>query len=199
MKHAILVAHESAAFHESARRLLLDFVLHVVGTAREASTAISARRWAGIVSSTSLPDASGLVLAHFARDRDPDVPILLCSSSKDVSLANRAQLVNAHIAYEPFIDGNVIAFATLVRRRFSDRAERMHDIVDTLGTSWKLSPQERHVVELAAYGVSRDGICAELHVTRNTLKTVVGRILRKADCADLDEVVRAALDRAAFG
>jgi DNA-binding NarL/FixJ family response regulator len=198
MNQSILLVHDALSFQDVVRHCLADVPLHAMRTAREASLALSSRRWAGLIVGTSLPDASGFVLAHFARERDPDVPILLCASSDDVTLANLAQLLYAQIAYAPTA-GNLIAFAALVRKRFADRAERLHDIVERLGTEWRLSPQERHVVELASYGVSRDGICAELSVTRNTLKTVIARILRKADCVDLNEVVRAALDHAAFG
>jgi DNA-binding NarL/FixJ family response regulator len=199
MRGEILVVHGSPAFHDELQRQVPEVVLERARTARDAAVSLAARRWSGLVTSASLPDASGFVLAHYARERDPDLPILLCAATDDVRLANRAQLLHAQIAFEPFIAGNVSAFAALARRRSGLRASRIHDIVDSIGSAWRLSPQERHVVELASYGVSREGICAELSVTRNTLKTVVARILRKADCADLNQVVRAALDRAAFG
>lgn len=155
--------------------------------------ALASRGFAGLVLDVMLPDGSGLTLLRDLRRAGISAPALVITGSADRQLANTCYALSAACVYKPSIDDHVDSFVRRTLARTGSVQERVVHAVAQYAVEHGLTKRERDLVELAALGVSREGLAAELHVTENTVKTHVRRLLGRCGESKLDDVVRAVL------
>jgi DNA-binding NarL/FixJ family response regulator len=156
-----------------------------VGTVAEAEEAIERVRPDVAVLDLLLPDGNGLDLTETLLDRFPNLAVLIYTGQEDgpwlqdalncgarglalksgssAELATAIERVAAGMSYiDPRLDGAIAS-----RRAGNATVRRV------------LSPREREVLELAATGLTADGIAAQLFLSVETVRTHTRNAVRK--------------------
>jgi DNA-binding NarL/FixJ family response regulator len=90
--------------------------------------------------------------------------------------------------------GEAVLAPTLARRLVGDFLSRPERLRSTPEQLEELTPREREVVALVAYGLSNDEIAERLVITHATAKTHVSRALRKLHARDRAQLVALAYE-----
>lgn len=148
----------------------------------------SERRITAMVLELNLPDGSGIELLAETSTRDPRIPTLVVSGDWTDDALRRAQFYGAFFLPKPATAANLRAF---VKWAFgSEPAGRSLDReVAELANRLRLTPREAEIVACAARGMSRPHMLEHLGITASTLKTMVRRIIRKANKKSLADLL----------
>jgi DNA-binding NarL/FixJ family response regulator len=157
-------------------------------------------QWVGIVVHAILKDdTSGLDVLEAVRAAGLDTPALAVASHGDSRFISRARRLRAEVVSESSGSG---AFAGFARRAVAlhwTGTERLALVVDALAAEHELAPRESELVAAAVTGMPRRIMAGQLHVSENTIKVQVRRVLAKIRAASLDDVADEILWRAMAG
>ena len=205
--------------HELAREALLSVLarepdLAVVGEARDGPEAVAlARRLRPdlVLMDLRMPGLDGLQATRAVVEAVPGVKVVVLSSFETRALVLEA--LRAGAAGYLLKGATKAEVLTTLRdvlggavRVQPDLAARLlHEEAEQGGAGRRAAPpaaltaRELEVLRLVAGGRSNDEIGAALHLTRNTVKTHVARLLRKLDAADRAQAVARAAARGLLG
>jgi DNA-binding NarL/FixJ family response regulator len=168
----------------------------------EALSMVEASAPSVVLAETYLADGSGYSLARRLRDRAPTV-IVTRQHEGDVILDAAAAGAIGCLGHGYTVaelatlvaEGLETGFAVDARRLGTAlaRAAAASHGDDASGRIARLTPRERDVLRLLAVGLDNGAIGARLYVSPDTVRTHVGRILRKLDVHSRAEAVRVAL------
>jgi two-component system, NarL family, response regulator DevR len=194
--------------HEIFRQALCRYIdegdgLEVVGNAARLEEALARLKMAPadvVLTDVHLPDGSGIELCRRVSDLRPATKCLLLAGfaeetvgdaarrgiggilTKDVTVDELWDAIRSVASGRPRLNR-----AALQRRRLSSRKESFERLEKLL------SPQERHVLELLGRGLTNREIADLLHLSEDTVKHHVSRLLRKLKKRSRTEVVIALL------
>lgn len=139
-----------------------------------------------------LPDGSGVDAVRLARQAGLTQHAVLVTGLDPRPHLEAAFAVGASVLAKP------LARATLEQfLRDCDEPRKLAMslacAVDRRALEWSLAPQERAVVASACRGVARAAIPLELGLAESTVRDYTTRLLHKAGCTSLSEVVRMVL------
>lgn len=148
----------------------------------------SSRKWSGAVIDWKLPDADGLDIVRRIRAHWPALPVLLLTGEVDIVCINEVHAIGAEYAAKPVRAVNLLAFYERVV------ATQEHDPVAGAIVAFVadngLTPGEGELVRLLCRGVARDELAGRLRVKESTVKTLIRRLLKKADAPTTHVLVR---------
>jgi DNA-binding NarL/FixJ family response regulator len=174
-----------------------------VAVARTAAEAIhllnDVHRYWGAIIDVMLPDGSGLEVLRALRPRAPQLPVLIYTAHGDRGCIEQAQLLGAQYLPKPVGSLHVDAFARASAAwQLSAGERRFAAALDELVRRHGLTTRQAEIVRWVAAGTSPSDLPQCLGVTRNTIKTLVRRLLERCDAERLDDIVRP-LQWQAFG
>jgi two-component system, NarL family, response regulator DevR len=200
----VLVVEE----HEIFRQGLCRFIdecdgLEVVGNAARSDEALAYLQTVPadvVLADVHLPDRSGLELCGDVAARHPSTACLLLAGfageaigdaarngvggilPKDVTVDELCDAIRSVASGRPRLSRDTLQGRRLATGKESfDRLQKL------------LSPQERRVLELLGRGLTNREIADELHLSEDTVKHHVSRLLRKLEKRSRTEVVIALL------
>jgi len=136
----------------------------------------------------ALPDGSGMDFLEETSTRDPRIPTMVLTGDWTPDNMRRAQTFGALFLPKPASPENLQAFVDWAygsARTSSALQREVRDVADRVG----LTPRETDVLLLAAQGMTREEMRMKLGVSGSTLKTLVRRLIRRADTASLGLLV----------
>jgi DNA-binding NarL/FixJ family response regulator len=174
-----------------------------VAVARTAADAVrllnNVHHYWGAIIDVMLPDGSGLDILRALRPRAPQLPVLIHTAHGNRHCIEQAQLLGAQYLPKPAASLHVDAFARASAAwQLSAGERRFTAALDELVRRHGLTARQAEIVRWVAAGTSPGELPRRLGVTRNTIKTLVRRLLERCDAERLDDVVRP-LQWQAFG
>ena len=198
----VLIADDHAVVRQGLRALLAAQPdMSVVGEAangREALAAIERLKPDVAVLDVTMPELGGVEAAEFARERCPEVRVLMLSALADVENVHRALRAGAFGYLTKFSAGSELAEA--VRRVHAGKRYLGNSIAESVLESYardvqakspleSLSARERQVLQLLAEGHSAGEIGTRLSVSPRTVETYRARMMEKLGIRDFRELV----------
>ena len=192
----LIVEDEQAVAHALARLVRLRTEAVIAGSIAEAQGILLTHDLAAAIVDVKLPDGSGLDAVRHIRHKRPLLPVLVLTALDEKEIANRAQVLRAEFAYKPAQRDNVLPFVerALAARDGFERA--VATAIDELERVCDLSQRERAIASMAVSGLRSTHMVVALGIGRNSLKTLIRRLLNKTGDADLDELRAGILTRA---
>lgn len=197
--------------HDIVRRGLSMFLsgfddMSLVG---EATNAVDAIRTCNevqphvILMDMMLPDTDGVTLTRAVRAQNPDVRVVILTSSKDESLVQAALQAGA-IGYM-LKNISVKEMAETIRSAYAGKPILAPEVTQTLinmtvnprstPPDYHLTERERMILNLMVDGLSNQEIADQIFVSRSTVKVYVSTILAKLGVQNRVEAVRVALQQ----
>ncbi len=136
-----------------------------------------------------LPDGSSLDMLENARREGLRTPTLMLTGDVDVRLANRAQLLGAEMAYKPDVMANVLVFVDRIIGARAPRTAPRIGGLENAATEAGLSPRELDVLRASRRGLSREEVAETLGLSKNTVKTMMRRLLAKGEARSASELI----------
>ncbi len=197
--------------HDIVRRGLAMFLtgfadLTLVGEAGNAPDALRVCRDAQpdvVIMDMVLPDTDGITLTRTLRAQNPDVQVVMPTSSKEEVLVQGALQAGA-IGYM-LKNTSVIDMVNTIRAAYAGKPTLAPEVTQAL-IDWTLQahtnhkPQfvlterERTILRLMVKGLSNQEIADQIFVSRATVKVYVSTILSKLGVQNRVEAVRVALE-----
>lgn len=133
----------------------------------------------GLIIDVGLPDGSGLELAARARERHPDMAILIISGSVDGRLLRETQVIGAQYLLKPVDATQLDVFAAKTRALHESLAQRIHKALQSWEATYRLTPTEVAIVRLSLGGRSLSDIAHARGVAYNTVRKQVQQLMAK--------------------
>jgi DNA-binding NarL/FixJ family response regulator len=187
---SILVVEDNEYVVKSLERFFsrTDSTVIVSRSLTEARSVLeSDRKITGMILDLGLPDGSGLDLLEETSSLEPRIPTMILSGDWSEEMVRRAQAFGAVFVPKPASAENLHAFLEWAHGTAAARAA-LHRELSNLTTRHGLTPREAEIVRLSARGLSRSEIIEHLGIGDNTLKTLIRRMLRKAQKSGLHEM-----------
>jgi DNA-binding NarL/FixJ family response regulator len=174
----------------------------VVGEAADGEAALTLLRRLHpdlLVLDIGLPERNGIEVARVVRQESPSVRVLVCSvdASEDTVLDAINAGVHGYLLKDAAPEELERAARTVTLGRTYLSPEIASVVTDSMNSRTRrrarLSPRERHVVQLISEGVSLDAISKRLFVSVQTVKTHRANAMRKLDLGTTAGLVRWAI------
>ncbi|MFD9406527.1 response regulator [Streptomyces sp. NPDC059989] len=201
----IVLAEDSGLYRDLLVRALLDYGdVEVAGQAATTSELLELVEQCTpdiVIIDIAMPPTpsqppegdAGLTAARELRHRHPDLPILALSQYQEVSWAQEIAALDGPVGYQ--LKGRVEDMDSLVQA-IRDVAHGGTRIDQTLVKALlgrkrhndpidRLSPTERRVLELMAWGLSNTAIAATLSYVPKTVEGIITSIYRKLELTEL--------------
>jgi NarL family two-component system response regulator LiaR len=192
--------------HDIVRRGLSMFLngfddLKLVGEAATGQDAIrvcSEVQPQVILMDMMLPDTDGIALTRTIRNQNPNIQVVILTSSKDEQLVQAALRAGAigymlkNISVEEMVNTIRLAYAgkpTLA----PEAAQALINLAVQPPLNYNLTERERTILHLIVEGLNNQEIADRLFVSRATIKVYVSTILSKLGVQNRIEAVRLAL------
>lgn len=147
-----------------------------------------------LIIEVSMPEASGLDLLRWLRDRGVDRPVIFTSASGNIPLAVRLIRGGAlDFVEKPVQDQhlrNAVEHALRQDRRARQEAERRRAV---MGLYTRLTPREREIMARVADGESNRVIAANLGLSPRTVEVHRARVMEKMRADSLSELISKAV------
>ncbi|HLX65090.1 MAG TPA: response regulator transcription factor [Planctomycetota bacterium] len=207
----ILIADDHAILRQGLKQILADewpgAQFGEAGTAAEALQLIWEQRWDAVVLDINMPGRSGLEVLRETRQRYPDLPVLVLSSTPEDQLAVRvlragaSGYLNKQTAPEELVNAmrKVMSGGRYVSAAL---AEQLAADVSRAGDRPRhefLSDREYQVFEMTVAGKSVKGIAAELSLSVKTISTFRTRVFEKLGVSNDVELVHYAAEHGLGG
>jgi len=147
-----------------------------------------------------LPDTDGIALTRTIREQNPDVRVVILTSSKEERLVQAALQAGA-IGYM-LKNISVGEMANTIRAAYAGKPSLAPEAAQALinmamqpAPSYNLTERERAILVLLVKGLSNQEIADQLFVSRATVKAYVSTILSKLGVQNRIEAVRLALQQ----
>jgi FixJ family two-component response regulator len=187
---SILIVEDDPLVSGSCSRSVrqLGWETRIAPTVSAALAALNDRHH-GLVVDLGLPDGSGFDVVADARQRDPELPVLVWTGTYfDAANTNRAAFLNVSYAHKP--TESYILRSFLERCKNPKRSARLRDVVGDFATTHGLTRAHAHVLYAAASGsASRESIAEWLGVGPETVKSQVSEILARVRAKSLEQAV----------
>lgn len=183
--HFLLVEDNDLVAAACRRALARHGIVSVAASVAEAGLVVASVRLTGLVADVTLPDGTGFDVAHEARARAHDLPILLISGAVDPSRLVAAHQLEATYLLKPVGVEELRLFA----ERAVARQHRALRLLQVWVERHHLSAAETVTMRHALDGLDRHEIAAIRGVSPNTLKHQIGSLLAKLDARSLTEAL----------
>jgi DNA-binding NarL/FixJ family response regulator len=186
-KASFLIVDDDRIFSRATLRRYRAFGnARAVGSLAEAAHAIDRASWTGVVLDVSMPDGSGLHFLERVRNeaQAPPRSVLVCSGLCDPELRSRSTSLSA-VFLSKLADPE--AHRRFARRSIAaeyvrdEAAERVADIAQDLD----LTAMQTRVLALEVSAMPRDRWADTLGIGRNTIKSHINRLCKRAGAATL--------------
>lgn len=201
MNPTVLIVDDHAVVAEGLELYLENNGIRVVGRAGggQQALALAAELKPDVVLlDITLPDLDGLQVLSALKSNWPDIHVLMmtASGSRDhliqaISLGasgyvlKSTSLAGIPHAIQAAVSGHAAIDLTLLQTTFNNYLQSDSKPRMLKPKSHKsLTEQELRVLKLIAQGMDNDAIAEKLVVSRNTVKSHVGRILKKLEVSD---------------
>ncbi len=160
-------------------------------TAREACDALAGfDDLAGAWLDVQLSDGCGIEVVARLRAAFPDAVVVVATAILEPDYVNRAHQLDAYYLVKPFADDHIQRFLRRLETRPTP-VDDLHRRADELAYRTGLDQRGRRILHLRLDGHSREEIAIALHISENTLKKYIRRILDCTGHDHLNEVCRA--------
>jgi NarL family two-component system response regulator LiaR len=150
-----------------------------------------------------LPDTDGVSLTRTLRAENPDIQVVMLTSSKEENLVQRALQAGA-IGYM-LKNVSVIDMVNTIRMAHAGKASLAPEAAQALinlavqppqtPVTYNLTERERTILKLMVDGLSNQQIADQIFVSRATVKAYVSTILSKLGVQNRIEAVRLAVEQ----
>lgn len=134
---------------------------------------------------------SGLELQAALRERNIALPVVVLTAHGDVT-TTRTALKNGAVDFleKPVDDDVLIDVLKNAVRIDQERHRAQSERADTMARLERLTPRERHVLELLAQGLQHREIAERLAISPRTVEVYKARMMEKLQCRTLADIVR---------
>lgn len=132
------------------------------------------------------PDAGVQLLEAIAHMR-PSLAIALMSTADDPKIVNRAAAMGVPFLKKPFLKQHLTTLLSRARAN-SNLPTQLALHLEASCRKWRLSPQQRLIVEKRVAGQNYLQIAVELRISRNTLRNYIREALAKSGFHSLDDL-----------
>ena len=179
--HVSILDSDHACAHSIARMLQAEgFAARTWPSAREFMAQAEPPPSGCLIANAAMADMTGLELQRSVIERQWPLPVILLTSSHDISTAVRSIKAGAINCLPKPVQRDELLQA--VREAFAEsravRARRATQL-RVRGMLERLTPREREVLDLAVTGLLVKQIAARLGTAEKTVKTHKGRLMRK--------------------
>lgn len=171
----------------------------VAPTLVEASRVLDEQRFAGLIVDVKLPDGSGFDLLAHARERVPEMEVLVLSGQVDAARLSKAFALGVTYLVKPASGAHLRQFAMRARARHLKNNGWLRAVLASWVERYRLTPAEEQILALAIDGVPRLEIAARRDVTISTLKKQVQSLLARTGDTSLESAANRALRAALEG
>ena len=185
--HFLLVEDEPLVSMAYRRALEQHGIVTEVSSEPEALLVIATVRLTGIVTDVAIRHGSGLEVARAARERAPDMPILIVSGLVTAERLDAAHEFEANYLLKPLDGPQIARFAVRAIARERRGETLLRDWVDRYG----LSAAEAVTLRLAVDGRRGEEMAAVRQVSITTVRTQIRSLLAKVDMPSVAETVSA--------
>lgn len=197
--------------HDIVRRGLSMFLsgfddLQLVGEAANGAEAlhVSAETQPDVIlMDMMLPDTDGVALTRLIRSQNPDVRVVILTSSKEDHLVHGALQAGA-IGYM-LKNISVMEMADTIRMAYAGKPALAPEVTQALinltlnprtpPQTYNLTEREQTVLELMVEGLNNQEIADQIYMSRATVKAYVSTILSKLGVQNRVEAVRLAVQQ----
>ena len=154
-----------------------------------------------LVTEVTLRPGSGLSLSRHVGEHTRTL-VLTRRHEGDIILSAVAAGALGCVGHDTSVDALRSKIAEVAAGRFAVDADRLHEILKRASTSRgdsaidgmsRLTPREREVLELLGGGMDDEAIARQLYLSARTVRTHVGKILRKLDVHSRADAARLVL------
>ena len=188
--HRVLVVDDHRLFADVISSILTEQGMEVVGVVTSAASAVSeaARSKPDLVLlDLGLPDGNGMDAGRAILKENPDAIVVVVSALAEPEKVREALTAG----FRGFVakDAPLTRFASSVAAALEGQVVMPHDLGERATPSPEeayatvaaahLTPRERQVLALLVEGASTSKMATRMRVSRNTVRTHVGRVLAK--------------------
>jgi two-component system, LuxR family, response regulator FixJ len=189
----VFVVDDDASIRDALSLLIsLKGLRASVFASAESFLAVYDESWRGcLLTDLKMPGMNGLELQATLRERGVTLPVVVLTAHGDVN-TTRAALKNGAVDFleKPVEDDVLLDVLTNAIRIDEERHRAQTQRAQTAARLGRLTPRERHVLDLLAEGLQHREIAERLAISPRTVEVYKARMMEKLQCRTLAEVVR---------
>ena len=175
----LVVEDEEPVRRTLTRGLAAYGEVQAVGTFSAARMALRVRSYDAVVLDVHLPDGSGLDLIELARERSPNIIVLLLTGSTDHDVISRALHSDVRYLLKPADLSHFAALAEEITARQEVGQRRIQLTLERWASDLSLSRTEMELLALGARGLERETFAAQRNVKPDTIRKQIQSLLQK--------------------
>ena len=192
--HIICIVDDDRRIREALTELLSSLEMHAVafGSAAEYIAYPKPDLPGCLVLDIELPDVNGLELQRRITQSN-EMPIVFVTGHGDIPSSVRAIKAGAvDFLTKPFRDADLLRAIQSALTQSRESRRKRAEMADLQQRLASLTPRERVVLTLVAWGLHNKQAAAELHISEVTLQIHRARMMKKMAAGSVAELVRMA-------